>query len=230
MGLGVTLQMNLLKRVFGPRQKDVWKQLSDELGANFIKGGFLKSSKVEGKVENWTITLDTFSVSTGKSTVVFTRMRAPFSNSDGFRFLLYRKSMLSAVGKFFGMQDVEVGGPKFESLEPLFGLPSYIDPRIIESGDPEFDRDFIIKSNNEEKVRMLFKQLKIRELLQSQPTIELQIKDKGGGIHELYFQVTGVIKDLGRLRLLFELYAEMLKRMHSLGSASEESGSAVTER
>jgi hypothetical protein len=56
----------------------------------------------------------------------------------------------------------------------------------------------------------------------------LQVKSKGGwfkrgknkGIDELYFQVTGVIKDLGRLKQLFELYEEVLKGMHSLGSAS----------
>lgn len=222
--------MNLLKQVFGPNQNDVWKQLSDELGASFIKGGFFKSSKVVAKISIWTITLDTFTVSTGKSSVIYTRMRAPFINKDGFRFLIYRKRLLSGVGKLLGMQDVEVGGPKYESLEPLFGLASYVDPQIIESGDPGFDKDFIIKSNNEEKVKMLFKQLKIRELIQSQPTIELQVKSKGGwfkrsknkGIDELYFQVTGVIKDLGRLKLLFELYAEVLKGMRSLGSASEK--------
>ncbi len=221
--------MNLLKRIFGSRQNEVWKQLSDELGAEFIKGGVFKASKVKAKTKNWITTLDTFTVSTGKSTIVYTRMRAPFFNKDGFRFLLYRKRMLSGVGKLLGMQDVEIGGPKFKSLEPLFGLRSYLDPQIIESGDPDFDRDFIIKSNDEEKVRLLFKQLKIRELIQAQPTIEFQIKgSKGGwlgrsknkGVDELYFHVTGVIKDLERLKLLFELFAEVLNAMHSIGSAS----------
>ena len=222
--------MRLFSKFFGPNQNDVWKQLSDELGANFIKGGFFKRSKVVATQRNWSITLDTFTVSTGKSSVTYTRMRAPFINNDGFRFLIYRKRLLSGVGKLLGMQDVEVGGPKFKSLEPLFGLPSYVDPKIIESGDPGFDKDFIIKSNNEEKVKMLFKQLKIRELIQSQPSIELQVKSREGwfkrgknkGIDELYFQVTGVIKDLERLKRLFELYAELLDGMHSLGSASDK--------
>ena len=222
--------MNLLKRIFGPSQNEVWKQLCYDIGADFIKGGLFKGSKVEARIRNWTVTLDTFTVSTGKSSVTYTRVRAPFINNDGFRFTVYRKGLFSAVGKFLGMQDVEVGGPKFESLEPLFGLPGYIDPQVIESGDPEFDRDFIVKSNNEQKIRMLFKQLKIRELLQSQPSIHLQVKGAEGlpkgiknkKIDELYFQVTGVIKDLGRLKLLFELYAEVLNGLHSLGSASEE--------
>jgi hypothetical protein len=121
------------------------------------------------------------------------------------------------------MQDIEVGGPKFESLEPLFGAPSYVDPEIIESGDPEFDRDFIIKSNDVARARLLFKQLKIRELVSLQPSIELKINAKGSnkrqvrndGDAELYFQVTGVIKDLERLKQLFELYSEVLKSLEA---------------
>jgi hypothetical protein len=222
--------MNLFRRLFGPSQNEVWKQLCYEIGADFIKGGLFKASKVEARIRNWTVTLDTYTVSTGKSSVTYTRMRAPFINNDGFRFKVYRKHMLSGVGKLLGMQDVEVGGPKFDSLEPLFGLRSYVDPQMIESGDPEFDRDFIIKSNNEQKVKVLFKQLKIRELLQSQPSINLEVKGAGGwpksgknrGFDELYFQVTGVIKDLRRLKQLFELYKELLNGLHSQGTASEE--------
>lgn len=219
--------MNLLRRVFGASHDEVWKQLSEELGGKFIKGGFFKSSKVEARVKKWTITLDTYTVSTGKTSVIYTRMRAPFINKDGFRFLIYRKSAFSAVGKLLGMQDVEVGGPELESAGPLFGVPSYVDPDIIESSEPEFDREFIIKSNNEEKVSKLFRQLRIRELIRSQPAIELQVKGRRGwfkraknkGSDELHFQVTGVLKDLQRLKLLFELYAEVLDGIHSLESA-----------
>jgi hypothetical protein len=223
-------KMNLLRRVFGDGHDEVWKQLSDDLGAKFIKGGFFKDSKVEARIKNWTVTLDTYTVSTGKASITYTRMRAPFVNDDGFRFLIYRQSPFSAVGKLLGMQDVEVGGPKFESLEPLFGVPSYVDPEFIESSDTEFDTEFIIKSNDEEKVGRLFKPSKIRELIRSQPAIELQLKSRGGwfkrakhkGSDELHFQVIGVITDLHRLKLLFELYGEVLSRLHSPESASEE--------
>ena len=222
--------MNLLRRIFGDDHNVVWKQLSDELGAKFVKGGFLRGSKVEARVKKWAVTLDTYTVSTGKTSVIYTRMRAPFVNGDGFRFLIYRKSPLSAVGKLLGMQDIEVGGPELESPGPLFGVPSYVDPQVIEGSEPEFDREFIIKSNDEEKVSRLFKPLKIRGLIRAQPAIELQVKSQEGwfrrarnkGADVLHFQVTGVIKDLQRLKLLFGLYAEVLDGIHSLESPSDK--------
>jgi hypothetical protein len=209
--------MSLLKRIFGPGQNEVWRELSDKLGGEFIPGGFFKgASKVEATVADSTATLDTYTVSTGKSSVTFTRMRAPFLNPGGFRFTIYRKSMFSALGKLLGMQDVGVGGPTYEKLEPLFGVPGYLDPQIIESGDPDFDRDFIIKGSDEARVRRLFKQFRIRELVKSQPAIHLQVKaGEDDGVDELYFQVTGVIKDLGRLTSLFELYREVLEELRT---------------
>ena len=209
--------MSLLRRLFGPNQDEVWRQLSEKLDGEFIPGGFFKgASKVKATVADSTATLDTYTVSTGKSSITFTRLRAPFLNPGGFRFTIYRKSMFSALGKFFGMQDVGVGGPTYEKLEPLFGVPGYLDPLLIESGDPDFDRDFIIKGTDEARVRALFKQFRIRELVKSQPAIHLQVKEaEREELDELYFQVTGVIKDLGRLMSLFELYREVLDQMRA---------------
>ncbi|HKG21047.1 MAG TPA: DUF3137 domain-containing protein, partial [Blastocatellia bacterium] len=109
--------MRFFKKILGPSQEEVWRRVSSEIGAEFIKGGFFKGvNRVEARVKGWDITLDTYTVSTGKSTVTFTRMRAPFVNRDGFSFTIYRKSIFSGLGKLLGMQDVEVGGPKFEHL------------------------------------------------------------------------------------------------------------------
>lgn len=219
--------MGFLRRLFGPSQNEVWKQFSDEIGAEFFKGSFFKGpSKVQARIDDAEVTLDTFVVSTGKSSVTYTRIRAVFINQEGFRFTIYRKGLLSGLGKLLGMQDIEVGGPKFERLEPLFGTPGYLDAQIIESGSPEFDSDFIIKANDESKARLLFKQLRIRELIESQPSIFLQIKDSdkrararlGSAAAELYFQEIGVINDTARLRSLFELYAAILKTLRDTRS------------
>ena len=196
--------MRVLRKIFGPSQTEIWRRLCKEIGADFVKGGFWKGNKVQAHVGEWTVTLDTYTVSNGKSNVTYTRIRAPYTNMDGFRFTIYRKTLFSDLGKFFGMQDIEIG-------------------------DPGFDRDFIIKSNNVAKAMALFSNEKIRRLIQAQPSIHLQVKGDEGwfgtsfpqGVDELYFQVPGAIKDLERLKALYELFAEALNHLCHIGSADE---------
>ena len=196
--------MSILRQIFGPSQEEIWRQLCSEIGAEFVEGGFWRGTKVQARVKEWTVTLDTYTVSTGKSHVTYTRMRAPYVNKDGFRFTIYRKGLFSELGKRLGMQDIEVG-------------------------DPEFDRDFIIKGNDESKVLALFGNPRIRQLIQAQPSISLEVKDDEGwfsasfpeGVDELYFQVVGVVKDVERLKSLYELFAETLDHLSHIGSAYE---------
>ena len=93
----------VLRTMFGPSQKEIWRQLSAEMPATFVEGGFLRSDKVQATHGEWTVTLDKYVVHTGKVTIVYTRMRAPYVNPDGFRFRVYRKGVFSQIGKMFGM-------------------------------------------------------------------------------------------------------------------------------
>jgi hypothetical protein len=108
------------------------------------------------------------------------------------------------MGKWLGMQDIEIG-------------------------DEAFDQDFILKSNQESKLQELLGSSKIRELISRQPEIYFAVKGDEGffrssfpeGVDELYFQVIGVIKDVERLKLLYELFAETLDQLCRIGSANE---------
>ena len=188
---------------FGPSKDEVWRQLSHAIGAEFVEGGFWKGgNKVQVHVKPWTITLDTYTVHTQHSHVTYTRMRAPYVNPEGFRFTIYRKGFLSDLGKLLGMQDIEVG-------------------------DPEFDGAFIIKGTDEFKVRDLFANPQIRQMIQAQPKFRLDVKDSEGwfgpkfpdNVDELHFQVVGVIKDIERLKALFDLFAAVLEELCRIGSA-----------
>jgi len=190
---------------FGPSKDEVWRQLSQEIGAEFVESGLWKGNKVQAHVKPWTITLDTYTVSTGKSHVTYTRMHAPYINPEGFRFTIYRKSIFSDLGKFLGMQDIEVS-------------------------DPDFDEAFIIKGNDESKVRDLFANSKIRQMIQDQPKFRLEVKDSEGwfgpkfpeNVDELHFQVVGVIKDVERLKAFFDLFATVLDQLCRIGSAYKQ--------
>ena len=158
---------------FGPSKDEMWRQLSEEIGAEFVEGGFWKGNKVQAHVGPWTVTLDIYTESTGESSVTYTRMRAPYVNPEGFRFTIYRKNLFSDLGMLLGMQDIEIG-------------------------EPEFDEAFIIKGNDESRVESLFSDSKIRQLVQAQPKIRLEVKDSEGwfgpkfpeNVDELQFPVS----------------------------------------
>ncbi len=170
-----------------------------------MKGGFWQGNKVQVHVGPWTVTLDTHTESSGESSVTYTRMPAPYVNPEGFRFTIYPKNLFSDLGKLLGMQDIEVG-------------------------DPEFDEAFIIKGNDESKVRDLFANSKIRQMTQDQPQIRLEVKDSEGwfgpkfpeDVDELQFRVIGVIKDVERLKSLFDLFDAVLDQHCRIGSAYKQ--------
>lgn len=132
-------------------------------------------------------------------------MRAPYINKDGFRFKIYRRGLFSELGKTLGTQDVEIG-------------------------HQEFDHDFIIQANDAEKVRSLCAHPTIRELIQAQPDIQLEVRDDEGwvgtvfpeGVDELSLQVNGDIRDVARLKLLYELFAATINHLCHTGSAYED--------
>jgi hypothetical protein len=85
-----------------------------------------------------------------ESGYAFTTLQAPFSDPNGFRFALYPQDFLAGIGKLFGMQDVKVGFP-------------------------DFDRKFIIKSNQSLKVKQLLADNAIREKLQQMQHFKFEI-------------------------------------------------------
>ena len=80
------------------------------------------------------------------------------------------------------------------------------------------------------KLKELFSSEKIRELINSQENIHLEVKDDEGwfgtdfpdGADELYFQTVGVIKDVERLKSLYMLFALILNKLCLIGSAYED--------
>jgi len=132
-------------------------------------------------------------------------MRAPFVNKDGLYFKIYREGIFSSVGKFFGMQDFEIG-------------------------DSFFDEQFVIKGNHLDQIRLLLADEPLKELIRRQPRILLEIRDDEGwfgadfpeGVDELYFSCVGVIKDTERLRSLFDLFSYTLMRLVQIDSAYED--------
>ena len=167
------------------RPDTAWKQLATDIGAEFIKGGLLRSSKVQAQVKQRMVTLDTYTVPHGKSSSTYTRLSSPLQNKDGFQFTVSREGVMGKLGKALGSQDVEIGVS-------------------------DFDSDFLVQGNNENRLRALLADAKIRELIQGQRSIQLGLTGD-----ELHFRAPGVIKDVPRLKSLFELFSALLDRLEA---------------
>jgi hypothetical protein len=193
--------------MFGPSREEIWRQLAAEMGASFFDEGFWKGgARVEASHGQWRITMEGAMI--GK--VPATLIRAPFVNPDGFRFRVYRKHIFSELGKMLGVQDVDVG-------------------------QPDFDRDFVIQGTDEAKLRRLFANARIREMIAAQPAVQFTVKEardifrrnlfpdvQPENVDVLEFLTSGVIKDKERLRLLFDLFTETLDELCKMGSAYKD--------
>ena len=181
--------MSALKSLFGPSREEIWRRLAREVSGRFLDGSAFKSSAVQVRHDE----LDhharrVLRVELGRHLHPAPR---PLLQSGTLQVPdLPNKPLFSDLGKAFGMQDIEVGHPRF-------------------------DRDFVIKGNAPGRVRRLFDNEKIRRLIDAQPRIHMSVKAHEGmlskfpaGVDELHFQASGTIKDLDRLRLLFDLFAE----------------------
>ena len=143
---------------------------------------------------------------TGKNEqITYTRMRAPFVNKDGFFFEISREGLFAPVGKLFGMQDIKIG-------------------------DPDFDKMFIIKSNSEDKIRLLLDDRRIKSFISNHPEIRFRIFDDQGvfrqhfprGVYELHLDKKGVVKDIDLLKEMFDLFTLTLERLVRIDSAYED--------
>jgi hypothetical protein len=195
--------MGVLRQLFGPSRDEVWKQLAAEIGARY-ESSLWTGAKVSIDYGQWTITLDSYTVSTGHSHHAYTRFRAPYVNPDGFRFGIYRQHLFTPLARWLGMQDIEVG-------------------------HPEFDKAFVIQGNNDQQVKALFANDSIRNLLTAQPDVSFLVRGDQGwfsrihpeGVDELYFQASGIVKDLPRLKELFALFGLVLDHLCHLSPAYE---------
>ena len=191
-----------LLNLFGPSKWDVWEKLAAQIGARHEYGGFWSGRDVViADVGQWQVVLDVVH----RDKHAFTRLRAPYVNADGFRFLIFRKHLFSGLADALGFQDVLIG-------------------------HREFDEAFIIRGNDESRLRRLFDNPRLRDLLMAQPKVRFQVLDDEGffgkrfpqRVDELRFMVPGIIRDIERLKALYELFSETLHQLCVIGSAYDD--------
>lgn len=178
----------------------MWKEFTIETGGRFIKRekAWL-SDKTEIEYNGWSIFFDNYIITSGKFSHEMTRVIAPFVTVDDFRFEVYRSGFIRKIKKIFGAQDIEIGRPKF-------------------------DKAFIIKANNEFKMKTLLQNEKIRSLIVAQKEVNIVISDQKGiwenklpkNELELTFYADGRITDFEILKSLLGLFQELLNNLEEM--------------
>jgi hypothetical protein len=203
--------MGFFTSLFGPSRDEIWTALSAQIGGEVIPGTLWKGQRLQALAREWTVTLDEYRVPVmaGKvhTSVTHTRMRAPFPNPGGFRFSIHRSSIFSSLGTLLGMQDIQVG-------------------------DPEFDAAFVIKGNDEAAVQRLCANERLRALVMAQSKFRLSVEDDDGwfgakypeGTDVLVFDVADRIRDVERLKGLYDVFAETLHELSRMGVAGSGTG------
>ena len=188
--------MDILCCTYGPLKDENWSRIGKLAGDKYLDDRFWETvDLLKYQHEGWEILLDTFTLRHGERDVVGTRVQVPFSNPQGLSFKIYRESILSSVGKLFKMQDIEIG-------------------------DSAFDSKFIIKGNDEGKIKLLLDDAVLKNLMYQQPDIlfEVQFEKvfKFKKVCMLYFQCEGIIRAMSQLETLFQMFAVTLTRMEQL--------------
>lgn len=185
--------MSEKRRTFQPVAPDVWRQLSEQLGADFVDRQGWRQDKIIAHHDGWTVTLDVHSEPRYRHEMLYTRFRAAYRNPRGLRFNIYHQGIWSTIAAALGGQDVK-------------------------TGDAELDKRFIVKANDEQAIRRLLADERLRRMLLRDDDVHLHVRDSGDwfaqqfpeGIDELVLEVEGRVEDLPRLRRLYELLAHML--------------------
>ena len=178
-----------------------WSPLSPEFGDKYIDDDLWNEvSHLKYKHDGSEIILNRYAVGRYSQhgelidSLTYTRIRVPFINKHSLRFKIYPANFLNSVEKLFMMQDIEVG-------------------------DVAFDKKFIIKCNEEHKIKLLFNDRKLKDLLYEQPEF-LFFEMRGKTIDALHFECSGNISKISQLKALFEMFAITLTRMKQLDLTS----------
>lgn len=195
--------MSLFKRIydsfFGKDYGMVWKQFSKENSGvfRFSPRGY----RLDYAHKNFLITIETYSYyTTPEETSEYVRGVVEFVSQDPFKILLTRQGLVENISKIFGAQDIQIG-------------------------DKRFDKDFMIKSNDEAITRFIFSKDPLAKILLKNQTIRLEITDGEGLFGEkpkegncmLYYILEGEINEINQLNnisLLFKTILDALTEMN----------------
>jgi hypothetical protein len=164
-----------------------------------------KPVRVEIPHAHWTLSLDTYVVSTGNSAQTFTRVRAPYAAASEFRCKVRKAHPFAFLSRLFGQRDLAMG-------------------------HGEFDRRFLVYSDSKGQARSFLLGTRVGQLLLMDAKIRLDVKRLDGkhrkrvgeGIRQVVTWTGGDVREEAKLERLLDLCAAVLDQLARLGVAADE--------
>ena len=175
------------KCITGNTTDDLWQQVSADLSGNNIYEYYALLVQGGRKVE---LVIDIDLGGGFESGSAATSFTTPVISAHDFRFVLHHQGLIDSAGKFFGMEDVEIGYQ-------------------------EFDDALIIKTNDRERTRRIFSDEEVRTVFQSLRSFTLRLVHHhvSDQFEEQYFLELSIdegITDPAILRNLYEAFCKVL--------------------
>jgi hypothetical protein len=191
--------------LFGSNKKEAWQEFAESMGAEFLDLGGFKGVKVCLYYKCWEIVMDTYTVSTGKSSTTYTRVRAIYAADIDFDIKFFKRTVFTKMAKAFGRQ-------------------------YAMTGDNAFDEDVAIRSADEKMVNRIFENSRLKEMCLALKRVYYYTKKARGrketkdvqGEKEIYYQAVGVIKDAEILTLIFGIMITLLDEFEKHAIAKSE--------
>lgn len=91
-----------------------WAKAARTLRLHFASPGLFKNREMSGSIDGFFVRVDTYVISSGKTSQAYTRFRIKYPQGLGLGLKLSKQGFFNAVFQFFGSQDIEVGDPGFD--------------------------------------------------------------------------------------------------------------------
>jgi hypothetical protein len=201
--------MSFFTDFFHAQTKKVWQKCANQVGGNFIEGGFLGKDSIELSYRNTKIILDTYTIQ-GEHTVTYTRIYCTFISKNYWAFYVKQENFLTKLCRYIGIDDIQIG-------------------------ENQFDNQLYLTSENHEKLIRFFDSTSIRSIyLKINETFENWLyisisndypifffKKRPPNQFQILFKELGIEDDTHKILLLFDLCKITLDRLIEIGEAED---------
>ncbi|HEY0054963.1 MAG TPA: hypothetical protein VGB63_06370 [Pedobacter sp.] len=188
--------MNEAKIISGDTDQ-IWKRIESDFNAD--PDVYEYSAVIEQQDRSVMLDIDIDLGGGFESGYALTRLTSNLKTFNQFKFSIHPQDFIDTVGKFFGMEDVELG---------------YV----------EFDKKIVVKTNDADRAKSILYDSSMREVIQSLEDFTFHIGHHSSHNTEveaafLELRINEGILEISRLRAIYEAFVSVLRKIEpSTGS------------